>query len=315
MRHKLQSSLQLLLLPLIAGVAMGQMSPPSAQPAGAPAGTPTSPDALRSIFATSFASRLAAADTTTVSITPGGIVPLYSTSTTIQPGSFVSIYGQNLATGTFLPPASGYNFPPNMGGTSVKVNGKQAYMYFAGPTQIDIEAPDDTARGTVQVVVTTPSGSGSSTVNLGDFGPSFLTYAGPHAAGIIIRTDGSGSQQGGAYDFLGPTGSSLGFPTVAAKAEDTIELFGVGFGPTDSPVPAGQPYQCPAAGCAKIPASSGLAVFINGTAVTPFFAGVTQTGVFQFNITIPAGLGTGDVPLTAMVGGVQTPTGVVISLQ
>ena len=306
---------KLLLLPFIAGVAMGQMSPPSLRPAGAPAGTPTSPTALRALFAGPVASRLAAADTATVSINPGGIVPLYSTSTTIQPGSFVSIYGQNLANGTFLPPTVGYNFPLDMGGSSVTVNGKPAYMYFAGPGQIDIEAPDDTARSTVQVVVTTPAGSGSSTVNLGDFGPSFLTYAGTHAAGIIIRTDGSGSQQNGAYDFLGPTGSSLGFPTVAAKAGDTIELFGVGFGPTDSPVPAGKPYQCPTAGCAKIPPSSSLAVFINGAPVTPFFAGVTQTGVFQFNITIPAGLGTGDVPLTAQVGGVQTPTGVVISLQ
>jgi uncharacterized protein (TIGR03437 family) len=56
-------------------------------------------------------------------------------------------------------------------------------------------------------------------------------------------------------------------------------------------------------------------VFINGTPVTPFFAGMTLAGLFQFNITIPPGLGTGDVPLTAQVGGVQTPTGVVISLQ
>jgi len=30
---------------------------------------------------------------------------------------------------------------------------------------------------------------------------------------------------------------------------------------------------------------------------------------------VPAGLGTGDVPLVAMVGGVQTQTGVAMSLQ
>jgi hypothetical protein len=33
-------------------------------------------------------------------VTQGGIVSLYSTSTTVAPGSWTSIYGTNLATGT-----------------------------------------------------------------------------------------------------------------------------------------------------------------------------------------------------------------------
>ena len=37
----------------------------------------------------------------------------------------------------------------------------------------------------------------------------------------------------------GRAGSSLGYPTGAAKAGDTVELFGVGFGPTNPAVPAG----------------------------------------------------------------------------
>ncbi|MGH9537441.1 MAG: hypothetical protein ACRD3H_05940, partial [Terriglobales bacterium] len=37
--------------------------------------------------------------------------------------------------------------------------------------------------------------------------------------------------------------------------------------------------------------------------------------LYQFNVIVPAGLGTGDVSLLAAVGGVQSPTGVVISLQ
>jgi len=300
----------MLLPPLIAGVAMGQMTPTSSHPASAPAGTPTSPDALRAIFAGRFASNLAASDTSTVAINPGGIVPIYSTATTIQPGSFVSIYGQNLATELNAP--ASFTFPQSLSGTSVTVNGKPSYLYFVSPGQIDLQAPDDTARGTVQVVVTTPTGQAASTVTLGDFGPSFCVLGDDaHVAGIIIRTDHSGTQGGGVYDFLGPNGAPLGFVTVPAKVGDTVELFGIGFGPTNPPVAAGQPFS----GAANIPPASNLSVFINGTAVTPFFAGITQAGLFQFNITIPAGLGTGDLPLTAQVGGVQTPTGVVISLQ
>jgi hypothetical protein len=164
-RHKLQAGLQLLLLPLIAGVAMGQMTPASSQAGHAPAGTPTSPDALRAIFAGSFASKLAASDTSTVAISAGGIVPIYSAATTIQPGSFIYIYCQNMATQTVLPQHV-YNFPQSLGGTSVTINSKPAYIYFVSGGQISVQAPDDTARGTVQVVVTTPAGSASSTDNL-----------------------------------------------------------------------------------------------------------------------------------------------------
>jgi uncharacterized protein (TIGR03437 family) len=261
------------------------------------------------MFAGAFASNLAASDTSTVAISAGGIVPIYSAATTIQPGSFVSIYGQNLATEVNAP--ASFTFPLDLSGTSVTVNSKPAYLYFVSPGQIDIQAPDDTARGTVPVVVHTPAGQATSTVTLSDFGPSFSLLDTSHVAGIIIRNDHSGTQGGGVYDIIGPKGAPLGYVTVPAKAGDTVELFGIGFGPTTPPVPAGQPFS----GAANIPPASNLSMFINGTAVPPFFAGMTGSGLFQFNVTIPPGLGTGDVPLVAQVGGVQTPTGVVISLQ
>jgi len=56
-------------------------------------------------------------------------------------------------------------------------------------------------------------------------------------------------------------------------------------------------------------------VLINDTSVTPSFAGLSGAGLYQFNIVIPTGLGPGDVPLVATVAGIQTPPGVVISLQ
>jgi uncharacterized protein (TIGR03437 family) len=289
---------------------MAQISTATPHPASAPAGQSVTPAALRAIFAGPFASRLASADTITVSINAGGIVPVYSMSNTIQAGSWVSIYGTNLA------PANATwtgNFPTNLGGTTVTVDNKLAYLWFVSPGQINLQAPDDTATGTVPVVVTTPTGSATSTVTLGQFGPSFSLLDSTHVAGIIVRTDGSGSQGGGTYDFLGPTGNSLGFPTVAAKAGDTVEIFGVGFGPTNPPVPAGQ---VPPPVVGGNPAASKVQILISGTAIPPLFAGINgEAGLFQFNLTIPPGLGTGDVPLVGSVGGVQTPAGVVISLQ
>jgi uncharacterized protein (TIGR03437 family) len=264
------------------------------------------PPALRAIFASQLASQLAAADTVTVSISAGGIVPVYSTSTTIEAGSWVSIYGTNLAAATAT---WNGDFPLTLGGTSVTVNNKPAYLWFVSPGQINLQAPDDPGTGTVPVVVTNGNGSANSTVTLGQVGPSFSLLDSKHIAGIIIRTDNSGAYGGGVYDIIGPTGSSLGYATKAAKAGDTVELFGVGFGATNPPVPAGHAFS------GSAPALNQIQMSIGGTAVTPSFAGVTQAGLFQFNVTIPSGLGAGDLPLSAIVAGAQTPAGVVISLQ
>jgi uncharacterized protein (TIGR03437 family) len=149
-----------------------------------------------------------------------------------------------------------------------------------------------------------------STVTLAAFSPSFSLLDNKHVTGIILRTDGSGAYGSGTYDILGPTGTSLGFKTVAAKAGDTIELFGVGFGPTNPTVPAGKPFS--GAATTTIP----VQLSVGGTTVLPAFSGITSAGLYQIDlIQIPAGLGTGDVPLVATVAGVPTQTGVVISLQ
>jgi hypothetical protein len=92
-------------------------------------------------------------------ITPGGIVPIYSSANTIQPGSCISIFGTNLAA---APATWTGNFPTSLGNTSVTIDGQAAYLWYVSPTQINLQAPDDTATGTVNVVVTTASGSVTS---------------------------------------------------------------------------------------------------------------------------------------------------------
>jgi uncharacterized protein (TIGR03437 family) len=240
------------------------------------------------------------------SIAPGGVVPVYSSVNTIQPGEWVSIYGTNLATST-----SNWNgdFPKSLGGTSVTIDGKPAYLSFVSPGQINVQAPDDTSAGPVPVVVTAKGGTASSTVTLAGFAPSFFLFDSKHVAGIIVRSNGSGAYGGGTYDILGPTGNSLGYPTVAAKAGDSLELFAVGLGPTNPAVKSGQVFSGAA------PATNPVSLLINNVSVTPLFAGLSGAGLYQLNVVIPPGLGTGDVPLVASVGGVRTPLGVVISLR
>jgi uncharacterized protein (TIGR03437 family) len=235
------------------------------------------------------------------SISSGGIVPA-----TVQPGQWVSIYGSNLAAGTTSWTG---NFPTSLGGASVTIDGKLAYLSYVSPGQINLQIPNDSKTGAVPVAVTAAGGTGSSSVTLAQFGPTFFLLDGPmHVAGIILRSDGSGAYGGGSYDILGPTGNSLGYATVAAKPGDVVELYGSGFGPTNPKVLAGQAFSGAA------PTTNPVTLDINNVSVTPAFAGLSGAGLYQINLTVPSGLGTGEVPLQAMVGGVETPAAV-FSLQ
>jgi uncharacterized protein (TIGR03437 family) len=83
----------------------------------------------------------------------------------------------------------------------------------------------------------------------------------------------------------------------------------VGLGPTTPVVLAGQLFS----GAAST--NNAVSLLINNVSVIPGFAGISSAGLYQINLTVPAGLGTGDVPLLATVGGAQTQPGLVISLQ
>jgi uncharacterized protein (TIGR03437 family) len=158
-------------------------------------------------------------------------------------------------------------------------------------------------------VVTTPYGSSTTSVKLADASPSLSVLSdGKHVAGIILRDDGSGQYGGGTYDILGPTGGSLGYSTVPAKPGDSVIIFGVGFGPTTPSVAAGQTF----AGAA--PLANPVSILVNGVSVAPVFAGLSAAGLYQFNLTIPSGLGDGDVSVAASINGIQSPSGVIFSL-
>lgn len=224
----------------------------------------------------------------------------------IQPGSWVSIYGTNLANGTSI---WNGDFPISVGGVSVTIDSKPAYLWLVSPTQINLQVPDDTTTGMVSVVVTTPSGTAASTVTLAQYGPSFsLLGDGKHVAGEIATPDGTGAYGGGTYDLVGPTGA-FSFNTRPVKAGETLVLYGVGFGPTTPQVPAGKAFSGAA------PTSAPVAITVGGVAANVAFSGITEAGLYQFNLTVPANTGSGDQALQAVVNGVKTPAGPVVTVQ
>jgi uncharacterized protein (TIGR03437 family) len=130
----------------------------------------------------------------------------------------------------------------------------------------------------------------------------------PPLAGEIATPDGSGAYGGGTYDLVGPS-STFSFNTRPVKGGETLILYGVGFGPTTPTALAGQLFS--GAGRTNSP----VTVTIGGVSAPVAFAGITEAGLYQLNVTIPANTGGGDQALQATVNGVQTPPGPVVTVQ
>jgi uncharacterized protein (TIGR03437 family) len=232
----------------------------------------------------------------TPAIFSGGIVPSGSSASMIESGSWVSIYGTNLAGCTA---SWNGNFPTSLGGTSVSLDSKPGYLWFVSPGQINVQPPDDSMTGPINVVVTTAGGTTSSTVTLAQYAPAFSLFSSKYPAAIVSNAAG--------YDNIGPTGA-FSFPTRPVKAGEIVTLFGGGFGPTNPPVAAGQLFSG-AAPCAMTPQ-----VTIGGMQATVVFAGLVEAGLYQLNVIVP-NAGSGDQPLQASVGGATTQGNLFITLQ
>jgi len=222
-------------------------------------------------------------------INPGGVVPLYNTRPTIQPGSWISIYGENLAPSTAV---WNGDFPTTLGGVAVTVNGKPGYLWFVSPGQINVQAPDDTTQGSVTVAVTTPAGTTVSTVGLSPESPSFSLLDSKHIAAVVVNPDGS-------YNIVGPTGA-FSYPTRPVSAGEPLVLFGVGFGPTADQVPAGQAFP------SSSPTTGPVPVTIGGLPAPVAFVGLVSAGLYQINVTVPSGL-VSTTPSTLRSAGLRAP--------
>jgi uncharacterized protein (TIGR03437 family) len=238
-------------------------------------------------------------------INKNGIVPIYSSTPVVQPGSWVSIYGSALANGTFV---WGGDFPTLLGEVSVTIGGKPAYLWVVSPTQINLQVPDDLAPGEVNVVVTSPAGTVTSTVTIGTQSPSLsLLGDGRHLAAAIATPAGSGAYGGGTYDLVGPS-NTFSFTTRPVHPGETLMLYGVGFGVTNRAVPSGQIFAGPAAATLNP-----VTVTIGGVNAPVSFAGIVEAGLYQINVLVP-NVPTGDQAVVASVNGGQSPTGPVVTV-
>jgi len=112
----------------------------------------------RSIFQGGLAEALLNADTAPGSITEARASEGWGTAKNFASGSWVEIQGTNLTQVPFLAWNTATDFtnnvaPTSLGGVSVFINGKAAFVYYISPSQIGVEAPDDPQTGNVPVTV------------------------------------------------------------------------------------------------------------------------------------------------------------------
>jgi uncharacterized protein (TIGR03437 family) len=126
-----------------------------------------------------------------------------------------------------------------------------------------------------------------------------------------------GSEQAAVYQYA-PNGiGSYNNSSTPATAGWTIVLYVTGEGGLAPPATTGSvtastpPYPVPAAGAPTV-------LFNNNTPATISFYGEAPgfiSGLMQLNVVVPAGAGTGAVPVTVTIGGNSTQAGVTVQLQ
>jgi uncharacterized protein (TIGR03437 family) len=220
------------------------------------------------------------------------------------PATWVTIFGTNLSESTQTWQADDFVnglLPTSLQGVSVTIDGLPAYVEYISPTQINVLAPDDAKVGSVEVQVTTAQQkSNSLTVQKQQFAPAFFTIGG----GLYVAASHANT-----YTLVGKPNLLPGVVTQPAAPGEVIQMYGTGFGPTSPTLPTAQLVNTPAV-LANTPQ-----ITIGGVTASVEYAGLVGAGLYQFNVTVPASLPSGDAAVVATIGGVSSPAGVSITVQ
>jgi uncharacterized protein (TIGR03437 family) len=226
----------------------------------------------------------------------------------VAPGSWVEIYGSNLAPDTRQWAGSDFNgndAPTSLDGVVVNIGGQKAFIDYisSSPGQVNAQLPSNIATGGQLGVTLTNSNGTSSAFNItvnstepGLLAPSSFAIGGKQYAVALLPDNAT---------YVLPTGAIPGVASRPAQPGETITLYGIGFGAVSPNIPAGQ-----IVGQANQLAAS-FQILFGQTAAQVAYAGLAPgfVGLYQFDVVVPAVPDNNLVPLTfdlAGVAGTQT---------
>jgi len=221
---------------------------------------------------------------------------------TFAPGSWIEIYGTNLAGNTQTWTSADFNGvigPTQLGGatsgTSVTVGGQPAFVDYISPLQVDVQVPGNVDTGPQPVVVSVgPNASAPFTATVNDTQPGLLAPPNFNINGTqyVVAQFADGT-------YVLPTGAIPGLTSRPANPGDTIVIYGIGFGPVTPNIPPGQLVE------EANTLSNTFTISFGGVpATTVPYDGLSPNymGLYQFNVVVPNVAGGDAVPLTFTLG-------------
>jgi len=236
------------------------------------------------------------------SISAGGVVSAgaFGAFASVAPGSWIEIYGSNLATGTrswTQADFNGVNAPTSLDGTKVTIGGEAAFVSYISGGQVNAQVPLDVGTGSQLLTVTTAGGTSAAytlTVNAtepGLYAPPSDNIGGKQYAEALFSD--------GATQVL-PPDSIQGATSRQAKPGDTITFYGIGFGAVFPNIPAGQIVQ------GSNTLASAFEMFFGQKPATVSYMGLApgEIGLYQINVVVPNVAASDTMSITFTLGGV-----------
>ena len=208
----------------------------------------------------------------------GAVNAATNLGTVLAPGSFISVYGQNMASGTV---GASLPIPTELAGGSISINGLLSPVVFASPGQMNVQVPWETQAGTATLTAAFKGVAGNSiTVDIGAYSPGIF---------VTVYPDGT------PVDSKKPAG-----------AGDVLVVYANGLGPVNPGVATGaqSPSDTPAR------TTQTPTVTIGGVNAGVQFSGLTPglVALYQINVQVPAGVTPGAaIPVVVQIGGQSSP--------
>lgn len=204
---------------------------------------------------------------------------------------------------------SGANAPTLLDGVGVSINGKPAYVWYLSPGQLNVQAPEDSTIGNVSITVTNckPTSPAFSFARHA-LAPGLLAPAGFNIGGTQYMAATFASD--GAYVLNTAAGAVLGINSRPAKPGDVIIAYGIGFGDV-------APSILPGLVVGQSNTLTSPVTISFGTApATLSYSGLAGNfvGLYEFYITVPAGLANGDYQINVSQSGTTVPQTMYLSV-
>jgi minor extracellular serine protease Vpr len=222
----------------------------------------------------------------------------------VAPGSYIAIYGSGLvnpdelmnpggdsATTVALPLALdgttvSFDFQASYDGKPADYNGLPGRLTYVSPNQVNVWVPWEAqgqSSAQVKVVVDGLAFGNAVTVPIAPYAPALF-----EANGIVAAIDA--------------TTNSILLPGTPAHAGDAIELFANGLGPVNNQPASGTPAPGPPN---LATTKTTPIVMIGGQQAPVSFSGLAPgyPGLYQVNVTVPSGAGSGTPSITIAIGG------------